>query len=227
MEINKWFNSLYTDSLISKALNDTYIREAERYGGLGLILNAEDYFYRNSQLAMPLVSMRRFGKLNMNIDYIGVSFIVSALEAFGLSLDEMATLLNSMNDNKAHRKEYQDNRKIFMNAADSSDNWFGIRSTIQNPEVYDLLAADSLELKKYADAIYAADKQGELTNAIKEIALSVIHMFCNRLVGNNTWERKVYALARHSVHGLKGYLKHQKSATHDLLLNLQLPAKLF
>jgi len=215
--ISRWIDNLYADGIISRAVSDSYIRETERYGGPDLIEHVEDYFYSDSKLVMNLLTKHRFG-VRFNEDIIGVSFIISVLEAFGLSIEEQEVVLNSQSDNKLYRKEFQDNRKMFMCAADSSDDWFEIRMLTQDSEVYNLINANSQELKKLAETIYNSDQQGELTNSIKGIAMSVIHMFCNRLMGNNAWERKIYALTRHSVRSLKGFLHHQQTTDTDLVV---------
>ena len=207
---SEWFKNLYADGLISKAVSDSYIRESERYGGPGLIEHAEDYFYNDSKLVMALLNIQRYGDTRFNMDFVGVSFIISALEAFGLSIEEQAQLLDSLSSNKSYRKDFQNNRKTFMHAADSSDGWFSIRSSIPKPEIYDLISTNSKALEQYAQAVYDADKRGKLTNSVQRIVLSTIHMFCNRLVGNNAWEQKIYALAKHGVHGLKGMLKNRQ-----------------
>ena len=53
------------------------------------------------------------------------------------------------------------------------------------------------------------DRVVALTNSRLDIVSAVIHMFCNRFVGSNAWERKIYALARHGVHDLVGYLRYR------------------
>jgi len=218
MHISQWLNSLYADGLVSKAVNDSYIRESERYGGSSLIKHAEDYFYHDSKLVMALLTIQRFGEAHLNMDLIGVSFIISALEAFGLSIEEQGLLLDSLNNNKNHRKEFQDKRRMIIDAVDSSDDWFSTRSSASNPEIYDWINENSIAVKKYANAVYEADRRGELTNSIEGIVLSVIHMFCNRLMGNNAWEQKIFALAKHGVHGLKGLLKSRRKEAFTLEL---------
>jgi len=217
-EVSRWLDDLYADGLISKAVSDSYIRETERYGGPGLIEFAEDYFCSDSKLVMNLLTKHRYGNSRLNMDIIGVSFIVSVLEAFGLSLEEQETVLSSRSDIKAYRKEFQNNRRMIMRAVDSSDDWFEIRAFSQEPDIFDLISNNSQELKKFAEAIYDFDSRGELTNSIKSIAFSVIHMFCNRLTGDNAWERKVYTLAQHGIHGFKGFSQHQQKISHDLAL---------
>jgi len=215
-------SGLCKDGLISRAVIDSYTRETERYGGPNLIKHAEEYFYSDSKFAMRLLAMERFGKLKFNMDFIGVSFIVSVLEAFDLSMEEQEIFLSTMSDKKSYRKEFQNGRHMIMNAVDSSDDWFSIRYHASNPEIYDLLNENAYYIRIYAKAIFESDKQEELTNSIKGIVTSVIHMFCNRF-RDNTWERKIYALARHGVNGLRGYLKHNKNKS----LIPELPESLF
>lgn len=223
LSVSKWLESLYSIGIISKVVSDSYMRETERYGGPELIECAEEYFFNDSKLVMNILTRQRYGELRMNMDYIGISFIISVLETFGLLIEEQEKFLSSASEKDSYRKEFQADRKMIMRAVDSRDDWFDIRSHTQNPEVYDLIRANSKALGQYANAVFEFDQRGELTNSVREITTSVIHMFCNRLMGNNAWERKIYALARHGVHGLKGFLKHnQKKAVH-----LELPDSLF
>jgi thiopeptide-type bacteriocin biosynthesis protein len=213
LTLNNWINELYTTGIISKVVIDSYIREAERYGGANLIDCAEEYFYHDSKLVMSLLTMQRYGNQNLNLDYIGISFIISVFEAFGLSMEEQEQFLSSVANRKNYRKEFQNNRQTIMRAVDSSDDWFDIRPYISAPNVYDLINANKQELSKYAQAIFDSDQCGELTSTVSSIVRSVIHMFCNRLMGNNTWEGKIYSLTLHGVHGLRGYLKHNNKAS--------------
>jgi len=219
VRVSRWLDVLYNNGLISRAVSDSYIREVERYGGPLLIEHAENYFYSDSKLVMELLSMHRFGDSRLNLDLVGVSFITSTLESFGLSLEEQGIILDFQSEGKQpYRKEFQNNRKMFMRAVDSSDDWFEIRAFTQSPDAYNLINNNSQELKKLARTIYDFDQRGELTNSIRGIVLSVIHMFCNRLMGSNAWERKMYALAKYGVHDLRGFLNHQQKISLDLVL---------
>jgi thiopeptide-type bacteriocin biosynthesis protein len=217
-----WLNNLHVCGLISKAMIDSYTREAERYGGPELIEHVESYFCSDSKLVMQLLTQYRYGDLRFSMDYVGVSFIASALEAFGMTVDEQLVLLESISDKKTYKKEFQNNRHTIINVVNSTDDWFVARSYVPKPEIYDWISANAIELKKYAEAVYELDKKGKLTNSVKEICLSIVHMFCNRLMGNNAWERKVYSLTMHGVHGFAGFSKHRKNK----LLDLELPETL-
>lgn len=196
--------------LISQVVIDSYQRETERYGGTQLIQKAEDYFFSDSRAVMRILHKQHREKISINFEYIGVSLIVMTLFAFGLSMDMTAQFLNASNDRSRYRKEFQKDRMMILHAVNYQDHWKEVRRSIDYPEVYDYLDALSISSMDYAQAVLQADRDGVLTNSIQNIARSIIHMFCNRLMGNNAWERKVYALARHGTHDLKTYLEHMR-----------------
>lgn len=200
---------LRLDGLLSQVVIDTYQRETERYGGVQLIRKAEDYFFHDSRTVMKLLHKQYTEKVSMNFEYIGVSLIILTLRAFGLSMEATAQFLNASNDQKSYRKDFQKDRKMLVRAANDLDNWAEIRQAIDYPDVYDELTALSAWTKEYTEAVIQADRDGILTNSVESIARSIIHMFCNRLMGNNAWEQKVYALARHGTHDLSARLKHK------------------
>jgi thiopeptide-type bacteriocin biosynthesis protein len=209
--MNKLLENFKNKGFISEVLIDSYKRETERYGGPDLIREAEEYFCHESHLIMK--TMNKFlGSYEEEIDYIGISFIISTLKAFGLTRDRQQMFLDSMNfedisKTREYRKLLQKNRDTYMGAV-NDDNWKTIRSLIEYPDIYNLITETYTGLRKYAEAVYEIDKQGEITNTIENIISSIIHMFCNRFVGNNIWERKIYSLARDGLRSLQGYLKY-------------------
>lgn len=204
-----WFKELRQRGLLSGTVVDTYKRETERYGGSELIQTAEEYFYHDSRVVLSLLRRRQIEKLEFNPDYVGISFLVMTLNVFGLSLDKIEEHLDRRSRQNEFRKEYQADRKRYMAAANMEDDWAAIRNAVEYPQIYDDLASLKEKLNAYAQAVYQADQAGTLTNSRLDIAGAVIHMFCNRFVGNNVWERKIYALARHGIHDLNGYLRHK------------------
>lgn len=195
--------------LLSQVVIDTYQRETERYGGITLIEKTEDYFFYDSRTVMKILHKQYTEKIPFNLEYIGVSLVVLTLRAFGLSMEMTAQFLSASTNQDIYRKEFQKDRKMIVKAANDMNDWKEIRQAIDYPEVYDDLTALSTKTKEYAEAVFQADRDGILTNSIENIARSIIHMFCNRLMGNNAWERKVYALARHGTHDLNARLKHR------------------
>jgi len=210
-ELIQLFGQFRSAGLISEIVVDTYEREIVRYGGRSLIENAEKYFFYDSRIVMKMIYMQQLKqeKSNLELEYIGVSFITMAMEAFRLPLKQREELLSSISNQSLYRKEFQRERKKLMDAVNHTNQWTEIRNKVNCPYVYDFLAELFVPLKEYADAVYQADEEGVLTNTVENIMRSIIHMFCNRLVGNNAWETKVYALARHATHSLKEMLEHK------------------
>lgn len=207
--IATWLEVLRTNGLISKVVIDSYQRETERYGGPELIDFAENYFFHNSRLVMQIISKLRYEKLQINLDVIGVSFIISVLDAFKLNNENKETFLYSLTDKNSYRKQFQDNRKELIKAVDNTNNWHDISVANSYSEIYPLIDEASIKLRDYANAVYSYDKVGKLTNSIEDIIQSIIHMFCNRLVSDNSWERKVYALTRHAFYAFRSFIKNQ------------------
>ena len=209
-ELMHLFERLRNAGLISEVIIDTYEREIVRYGGTGLIEAAEKYFFYDSRTVMKLIYMQQLKKEKFNLEYIGGSFITMAMEAFRLSLKEREELLSSISNQSLYRKEFQQDRKNLIAAVDWTNQWTEIRNKVDYPYVYDCLEELFVSLKEYADMVYQADQEGRLTNTVEDIMRSIIHMFCNRLVANNAWETKIYALTRHATHSLKEMLEHKK-----------------
>lgn len=85
-ELMNLFEQLRNAGLISEVVIDTYEREIVRYGGTQLIENAEKYFFYDSRAVMKIIYMQQLKKEKFNLEYIGVSFMTMAMEAFRLSL---------------------------------------------------------------------------------------------------------------------------------------------
>lgn len=209
-ELMHLFERLRNAGLISEVVIDTYEREIVRYGGTQLIENAEKYFFYDSRAVMKIIYMQQLKKEKFNLEYIGVSFMTMAMEAFRLPLKEREELLSSISNQSLYRKEFQQDRKNLIAAVNSTKQWEEIRNKVDYPYVYDCLQELFVPLKEYANVVYQADQEGRLTNTVEDIMKSIIHMFCNRLVANNAWEKKIYALTRHATHCLKGMLEHKK-----------------
>lgn len=204
--ISAWFETLKAEGLISKVTIDSYQRETVRYGGPELIEAAEEFFFHNSRFVMKLMHMQRYNKLHMNVEVIGILFFISVLKAFDLADKDKQSFLFSMANQYDYRKEFQDNKKEFMKAVDSS-YLTNIILNESDEKIYKLMSESFEKIKNYANAVYKFDSEGKLTNSIQSIMQSIIHMFCNRFIADNSWEYKIYALTRHSFYASQGFSK--------------------
>ena len=73
----EWFDELRQRGLLSNIVIDTYQRETERYGGPELIGKAEEYFFHDSRTVLNILRKRQVEKLELNPDYIGISFLLA------------------------------------------------------------------------------------------------------------------------------------------------------
>lgn len=205
-ELNNMFYDLEEKKIISRIVVDTYQREIERYGGELTITCAEEFFSRESYAIM-----RQYEKIltipEVELDCLGISYIINVLRIFGLNTQEQQQYLEMIGDKGVYKELIHLNRKKYMYAADYSNNWSEIKSIIECKEIYQILDDTADILKQYAETVANADKKGLLTNTIQGIVSSLIHMFCNRVSGNE-WEKKIYSLARCGIRALNGYKKY-------------------
>lgn len=201
--------SFRNDGLLTTVSIDTYQRESNRYGGVALISKAETYFSYESKFVAQVITDNRFKDLSRDaLDCVAISYLTMMLKSFGMTLDVQETFLESVTTNKAYRKDFTTNRELFMRAVDDSANWRSIRSVLKREQLYELACYTSEKLKEYVAAVELYDSQGCLTNSIQNIAMSIIHMFANRLFGSREAEKRLYALTKHGIHAFRGYLKH-------------------
>ena len=176
---------------------------------MALISKAETYFSYESKFVAQVITDNRFKDLSRDaLDCVAISYLTMMLKSFGMTLDVQETFLESVTTNKAYRKDFTTNRELFMRAVDDSANWRSIRSVLKREQLYELACYTSEKLKEYVAAVELYDSQGCLTNSIQNIAMSIIHMFANRLFGSREAEKRLYALTKHGIHAFRGYLKH-------------------
>lgn len=209
MQMMHFFESVRNRGLLTTVVLDTYQREVSRYGGIRLIDSAENYFFYDSLLVMQILHQKVKNNAAIKFEYIGISYLMMVFREFGLNDEQLEEFLNTQCGQNDFREQYQKDRKQYMKATESQE-FQGIFNEIGS-DVGIILNSLLKALSDYIDKISEIDKRGELTNSKINIAKSIVHMFCNRLVGNNLWERKIYALSRHSLHDYNNFLKHYKS----------------
>lgn len=198
------------DGLLSKITIDTYERETGRYGGLNLIELAESYFYFDSCLALEIITRLRYGTQAVDIDRIGIRYVISVLKAFCVSNEMITGFLETMINHKDYRAEFNKSRKKYMQDVDLENKLLVTSCEEPYEEIYAMIKDTTEKLRTYVEAIYSIDSQGLLTNSISNIIRSIIHMFCNRIGMEIEWEKKLYALTCHSFYSLKKFLANFK-----------------
>ena len=62
----------------------------------------------------------------------------------------------------------------------------------------------------YKKQLQYFNKSNSLTNEINDIIFSIVHMHCNRLTGENLYERKYLEIVRNAMYHLIEVKKHYK-----------------
>lgn len=202
-DVMSFLIDLKNEGLLSSIGVDTYKREIERYGGQKLIEYAEEYFFQDSRLALGILQMNEPAE---KLESLGITYIILIFLTLGLSLETIEEELSKWIDRKENRDFYRKNRKDCIKAANLA---IAIYSSDESSDCVKnkFLEKHRQHIVTYFQQVDAIDKVGELTNYKLDIAKSIIHMFFNRLVGDNRWERKVYTLSRHAIHDLNSAKK--------------------
>ena len=132
---------------------------------------------------------------------IGITFILKNLTE---ELEEMFQILDSMGFQNNYRKEYRERSARYLQYVQSVLN--------ECEEKYLDVKEEHLQEKK-ALKIYAKKLESQMrakknTNEKENIVLSIIHMYCNRMTGNRTYENKYLAIVRHALYQILQQEKH-------------------
>ncbi|WP_234117503.1 lantibiotic dehydratase [Clostridium hydrogenum] len=208
--LNRWFDTLKENGLLSKVEISTYEREIERYGGLKLINYAEKVFFYDSKAVSTILYLKGIHKLTMDLEEIAICSIISYLEDFNISYMNQIELLNLITTQSKYREGFRKNRDKYMFIGNSNNNFQNLRTTNEGNILYNILQQRSSTIKEYALKIEEAAKSDDLTTATFGIYLSILHLHCNRLFGTDREkEKEVLSYARHTLYALK-YLKTKK-----------------
>jgi len=205
--INKWCSELIHEGLLTTVVFDTYVREVERYGGPQLIEIAEDVFYNDSLFVAKLISLKRSGKLTLDLESIAVASIVNMLEELGMDYNTQQSIFSCLYDKDENRELFKNKRSEYLKVANSFNNWQSLCTLKDGAILRDLFKIRKDSLNLLGTSISLEDDKGNLYNSKLNIILSTIHMFCNRLNGDLKFERRVMCLIRHSLHALQYFNK--------------------
>lgn len=206
--IDKFLQNLKENFLISKVSIDTYERELERYGGIDVYEEIEEYFDIDSECVCRLLKACRKNKINLDMKIIGVISIIKMMEDFGLSFSEQLELLDEIIDKKMFREEFNNHRKELIYLANSNNEWFNLMSSEEGKYIMNILMLRTNSLKKLSYEFQNNKKIFTPYNGDNELLRSLIHMNCNRLFGiERKLELEVLAYVRHTLYCLKHFKK--------------------
>ena len=208
-KINKWGHSLIEEGLTKKIVFDSYYRELERYGGIKLIEEAENIFYKDSIYDMELIKEQKVGNIKLHQDKVMILNIINIMTEMGMDFNSQKELFYKYFDKERYRKDFQKDRRELMKLANNSNNWNNLREIEGGQALYNLFSLTKNELKIFYKKMLELESAGELANNRDEIILSIIHMHCNRMGLSRTHETYIMQLIRHTLQSLEYIYKNK------------------
>ncbi|MGC9598741.1 thiopeptide-type bacteriocin biosynthesis protein [Staphylococcus epidermidis] len=145
-----------------------YYRETYRYGGPSCIQAAEKCFQIDSK-----ITAKYYADLRNDFDILdfAVDNILEILNYFRDSINSKIALLEFIGKNKEVKDLYRKKRNKIFQSINNKPNY---------TEIYGIQNWRDLEYKKYSNLLKKYNKIED-----NSLILSVIHMFCNRLLGTD------------------------------------------
>lgn len=203
--ILSWINLLMEKEMIKRVSFDTYVRENNRYGGNQLIELYEDVFFKDSILVEKILSHDSLLEEEMLEKWyiFGITHILMCLSE---GPEDILKKLDTIANNKIYRNEYRKKCKNYISLInDILNKNFPLSKEIER-EVKNIETA----LLLYKKQLQYFNKSNSLTNEINDIIFSIVHMHCNRLTGENLYERKYLEIVRNAMYHLIEVKKHYK-----------------
>lgn len=200
---HEWLIKEHKRGIIADLSLSVYEREIERYGGYSLINIAEQAFCADSILVERLKEAEYYKELTLPKECIGIWSVNGFLESFNKNLEESERWMSLTIKKNEYRDNFKKDDKRYCNSLSLKDNELpgSILQAYQD--------RNNIVRKFYSEISYEK-KNGILSNTENDILSSLIHMFCNRYMADNTWERKVRALTRHSLYSTLSSIKYQQ-----------------
>lgn len=196
-----WFEKLRTSGLSYRYCTDIYEKELERYGGIESMDSAETLFYYDSSYVITLIDSK--WRKDKGDDEVGIVSILQILKEFLKDNYIIERLLSSIISKNEFKSEFRENKEKLLALInyDTSDI---------DMHVQDAFHKRVIEISKYRKLLDELDDKNLLSNSKEDIALTIVHMFCNRFKGDREWERKVSAFSRHIIYTQNNYDKFHK-----------------
>ena len=188
--INKWLQCLKKKNIINDVSFSVYEREINRYGGEWSIDVAEDFFYRNSELAKKLISSNDLSD-NKVRDEVVILSLLYILNNMVEGTEKQFAILNAISYGDAYRPYYRKHRMDLIALMQKA-------RIIQVNTTEIELNEQNRVLRIFNDNLIST--KDSLSNDYDSIVLSLLHMNCNRLGLDASTERKYMELVRNLLY---------------------------
>lgn len=201
--IAPWAEELQKRGFLRTLSIHTYEREVERYGGETCIDGAESVFFADSQVAAKLLALLESRRCELDLITLCVLGVVDMFDSLEVSREEQIQLLSSIVESQRFNEEYRSRQRQLVNLVDRSNGWASLAGTRGGEAARQALASRHHSLQEYVRFIRRAGSSGRLTNSVVSVYSSLVHMFCNRLLGpDRQQEQRVLSLTHRALKSL-------------------------
>lgn len=179
-----WAEGLINRGLCRRFAVDTYERELERYGGASGLVEAETIFATDSRAVAQMLKILKNGALEIDRISLATISIDSLLSSLGIPENEKIAWCRESGISKSSGGiEYRSRQKTLIEAVHSLA--VGAKGTPLEA-LENIFSARNAEMAASVARLYALEKAGKLSNGVRSICHSLIHLHCNRLLGADT-----------------------------------------
>ena len=199
-DVMEWSRGLLEAEVIGDLAIVPYEREVERYGGMGLIEEAEQLFFADSTVAAQIIQNRRFHTVGMELEEIAAASVLFYVTGFYETLPEQLAFLEANYHDTICEKEWKDRKQRLITQLDIETDWMGFYHSEDGSWLYPLWENRNKAVIRYRESM-----KGQISEPEKnDVVASVLHLHCNRLLGTNRdLERKVMTLAESVLYAKK------------------------
>lgn len=179
-----WVDGLINKNLCRRFVIDTYERELERYGGASGLAEIEKIFSADSFAVAQMLKISRNGALEMDQIALATISIDSLLSNLGIPENEKIAWCREGGISKSSGGiEYRKRQKTLIEGARSLA--VGAKGTPLE-SLGKIFAARNAEMAASVARLCDLEKSGKLSNGVRSICHSIVHLHCNRLLGTDT-----------------------------------------
>ncbi|WMM25767.1 lantibiotic dehydratase [Tissierella sp. MB52-C2] len=213
--LNTWLLELQEKTLINRWIFDVYQREINRYGGTELIEEVENLFYKDSTFTIHILSLFDIEQ-ESELEKAYIVGLGTMLKRLTKSEVDMFEILDINAYPKVYREEFKKNRQKYMDIVENI-----LTNEIESidyriVEIRDSILARGEALKNFEEKLSKAVNNKRNTNSRKDIILSLVHMYCNRLTGIRGYEEKYLAIIRHALYHHIEKEKHMRQVYNNI-----------
>lgn len=173
------FQTALSDGILKSVAADSYDREIERYGGVGVIDAAETFFCRESEVIAHLLQLMRRGQLSCSAEELAIASCFDILRGLGIPAEQRVGVLARRGIRGLSKDSpFRESMNVYRSwtEKDSMDGW-------RNGDGWTIREA----LEHRNEALLAYERQMEERGLAEDRRYhaieSLLHMSINRIAG--------------------------------------------